>query len=128
MLNKESLTYVSDNTNVRWIKIFHLYRGFHRKSTKIGCFVKGSSYVVEPPKIYYKGYKYKFKIKGDIVRSIIIRTKLKSSKKDNTTILLGDNGVILINKKFNVVSKYLYGISSSLNCRKKLLTLFKLTL
>lgn len=69
MLLKESWLYVSDNTNVCWVKIFHLYKGFNRKKTRTGLFIKGSARVVEPPRLEYKGFKYKYTVKGDITRS-----------------------------------------------------------
>ena len=45
-----------------------MYKGFHRKSTTVSFFAKGSARVVEPPRIEYKGFKYKYSIKGDIAR------------------------------------------------------------
>ena len=41
-------------------------------------FVKGSARVVESPRLEYKGFKYKFNIKGDISRLLIIRINKKS--------------------------------------------------
>ena len=60
MIFKQTWLSVSDNTNVRWLQVFHLYKGFHRKSTKVGFFIKGSARVIEPPRIEYKGFKFKF--------------------------------------------------------------------
>ncbi len=128
MLKKESLVYVSDGSNVRWVKIFHLYKGFFRKSTEEGFFIKGSAKIVEAPKIYYKGFKYRYKIKGDILRSIIVRVNMKKSKKDSTTLIIRNNSSIIINKKFNIVSKYTLGPISKIIKRKKLLTIFKIVI
>ena len=86
MLFKQTWINVADNTNVKWIQIFHLYKGFKRKSTKIGFFIKGSARVVEPPRIEYKGFKVKFNKKGDICRGIVIRTKYNIRKDDGTAI------------------------------------------
>lgn len=34
---------VADNTNINWMQVFHLYRGFKRRQSEIGFFVKGSA-------------------------------------------------------------------------------------
>ena len=119
MLLKESWINISDNTNIRWVKIFHLYKGFFRKKTYNGLFVKGSARVVEPPRIEYKGFKYKYSLKGDINRSWVVRTIFKNCSKDSSVILFGHNASILINKKQNVKSKFLNGpITQNIRIKK----------
>ena len=125
MLQKESWVYVSDNTNVRWIKIFHLYKGFKRKSSKEGFFVKGSAKIVEPPRIEYKGFKYKYNIKGDICRSLICRSKNLRSNLNKDTLLFNNNSVIQIKKKNDPKSKFINGPVMRNIKKKKLLLLFK---
>ena len=125
MLQKESWVYVSDNTNIRWLKLFHLYKGFFRKSTSDGFFVKGSARIVEPPRLEYKGFKYKFSLKGDIARAIIIRTNRKFQKIDSSSVRFYSNNLIVIKKKQDTRSKYVNGpVSKSLK-RKKFISLFK---
>ena len=125
MLAKESWLYITDNSNVRWLNIFQLYKGSFRKSTKEGLFIKGSARVVEPPRIEYKGFKYKYKIKGDICRSWVCRSLFKRKYGDHKSILFGDNSAININKKNNLMSKYINGPISKSISQKKLTTLFK---
>ena len=38
--------------------------------------LKGSAWVIESPRIEYKGFKYRYKIKDDIHRCWLSRTKL----------------------------------------------------
>ena len=124
LLQKQTWLFITDNTNVRWLKIFHLYKGSFRQSTKYGLFIKGSARVVEPPRIEYKGFKYRYKIKGDICRSWITRTRRASKNLDMKHVTFNDNSGININKKTNVMSKYINGpIARSIN-RKKLILLF----
>ena len=125
MLLKESWVNVTDNTNIRWVKIFQLYKGFNRKSTKEGYFVKGSARVVEPPRLEYKGYRYKYSIKGNISRSLIVRTLKPSVKKDGSYIKFYGNSIIIIKKKQDPKSKYLNGPISKFFGRKKFSLLFK---
>lgn len=124
MIFKKTWLEVADNTNVRWLQVFHLYKGFHRKSTKVGFFVKSSARVVEPPRLEYKGFKFKFNKKGDICRGLLIRTKYICVKNDGSSIYFKNNSTILLKKKQDVKSKYLFGPISYLIKRKKFITLF----
>ena len=121
---KESWLHVSDNTNVCWVKTFHLYKGFFRKKSKPGFFVKGSCRVVEPPRLEYKGFKYKYSVKGDITRSWIVRSVFKAVNYDHTIIYFNTNSSILIAKKQNVKSKFVNGPVSQTVRIKKLHTMF----
>lgn len=124
MIFKQTWLNVSDNTNVRWIQVFHLYKGFFRKSTKVGFFIKGTARVVEPPRIEYKGFKVKYNKKGDICRGLLIRNKFNTKKLDGSSVYFLSNDTILLKKKQEVKSKYLYGPISNNVKRKKFLTLF----
>ena len=124
MLYKESWVHVADSTNIRWVKIFHLYKGFHRKVTSQSYFVKGSARVVESPRIEYKGFKYKFNIKGDISRLMIIRDKKRNAYLDGSSTFINYNSGITIKKKFNPRSKFLFGPVSRTLKRKKFTALY----
>jgi len=124
MIFKQTWLEVADNTNVRWLQVFHLYKGFHRKSTKIGFFIKATARVVEPPRIEYKGFKFKFNKKGDICRGLLIRSKYVSIKNDGSSIYFKSNSTILLKKKQDIKSKYLFGPVCYLIRRKKFLSAF----
>lgn len=128
MLLKKSWLNISDNTNVNWLQIFHLYKGFHRKKTTIGFFIKGSARSVEPPRVEYKGFKFKFNKKGDICRSIIIRTSYPLQRKDGSVLYFNHNNGVLIKKKQDLKSKYMFGPVSNLLKRKKFKTVFKVVI
>lgn len=125
MIQKQSWLYVSDNTNVRWLKVFHLYKGFKRKLTSEGFFVKGSAKIVEPPRIEYKGFKYKYNIKGDICRGLICRSKTLRRNINKDTLKFDNNSLIMIKKKNDPKSKFINGPVMRNIKKKKLLTLFK---
>lgn len=126
MIFKKTWLNVSDGTNVNWLQTFHLYKGFKRKSSKVGFFVKSSARVVTPPRLEYKGFKVKFNKKGDICRSIIIRTKYNLNRPDGSVLFFKNNNSILLKKKQEPKSKYIYGPSSSMLKRKKFSSLFKI--
>jgi large subunit ribosomal protein L14 len=125
MILKLTWLSIADNTNVKWLQVFHLYKGFHRKKTRLGFFVKGSARIVEPPRLEYKGFKFKFNKKGDICRSIIIRTRFPTIRLDGSVLYFKFNNSILIRKKQDLKSKYIFGPVSSTIQRKKFKTIFK---
>ena len=128
MLYKESWIHVSDSTNIRWVKIFHLYKGFFRKVTTQSYFVKGSARVVESPRIEYKGFKYKFNIKGDISRLLVIRHNKAHLNGDGSVININVNSGITIKKKSNPRSKFLHGPITHDLKRKKFISLYTFVL
>lgn len=119
MIFKQTWLSVSDNTNVNWLRTFHLYKGFHRKVTSLGFFVKGSARVLEAPRMEYKGFKFKFNKKGDVCRGIIIRVNRCIPRLDGATSRFRENSTVLIKKKQNLKSKYLMGPSTYHLRRKK---------
>lgn len=125
MISKLSWLNISDNTNVRWLQVFHLYKGWKRSVTHIGFFIKGSARIVEPPRIEYKGFKFKFSRKGDICRSIIVQTRWSSPNQDGSRVNWPSNNGFLIRKKQDLRSKYIFGPVSSNFKRKKFKALFK---
>lgn len=125
MFSKQTWVHASDNTNVRWLRLFHLYKGFNRRSSEVGFFVKGSARVVEPPRLEYKGFKFRFNKKGDVCRALLIRGAYTRRRLDGSSYSFTVNSGILIKKKQNVKSKYLQGPSSYHLKRKKFKSLFK---
>ena len=128
MIFKQTWLNVSDNTNVRWLQVFHLYKGFFRKSTKIGFFVKGSARVVEPPRIEYKGFKFKFNKKGDICRGLLVRHRYLLRKHDGSSLVFTRNSTILLKKKQDVKSRYIYGPTFYKLKRKRFLAMFSIVI
>ncbi|MFN9902428.1 MAG: uL14 family ribosomal protein [bacterium] len=96
--------------------------------TEEGYFVKGSARSVKPTRVEYKGFKFKYNVKGDICRGLILRTRFPNHKFDGSVLYFHQNSCILIKKKQNAKSKYLFGAISHKVRRKKFKTLFKLIL
>jgi len=69
--------------------------------TSQSYFVKGSARVVEAPRIEYKGFKYKFNIKGDISRLLIVRNNRSNICTDGSVVTITQNAGITIKKKSN---------------------------
>lgn len=93
--------------------------------SSIGFFVKGSARVVEPPRIEYKGFKYKFSIKGDITRVLLVRSNRQEINPTKTQVRFRTNAALTIKKKYDLKSKYINGPVTRKLCRRKILSLFK---
>ena len=76
----------------------------------------------------YKGFKYKFNIKGDISRLLLVRHNRSNLYKDGSLMSIGHNSGITIKKKSNPRSKFLHGPISRNLKRKKFLTLYSYVL
>ncbi len=128
MIFRESWVYFADGTNIEWYRVFHLYRGFVRRVTYEGLFMKGSVKVVIPPKLEYRGFKRKYYKKGDVIRSILVRTNWARRKIDHSAIFYKCNNAIMIKKKNDPRSKYFYGPVSTILNRKRFMALFSYNL
>jgi len=125
MILKKSWLSISDNTNVRWLQVFHLYKGFNRRQTYLGFFIKGSARVVEPPRKEYKGFKFAYNLKGDICRGIVTRTAYPIQRIDGSVLRFRQCCSVLIKKKQNLKSKYMKGPISATIRRSKFKSVFK---
>ena len=86
--------------------------------------MKGSARVVESPRLEYNGFKYKFNIKGDISRLLVVRHNRTHVNFDGSLIKIKCNSGITIKKKSNPRSKFLYGPISRTLKRKKFISLY----
>jgi large subunit ribosomal protein L14 len=128
VLLKESWISLADNTNVRWLRLFHLYKGFKRNSSTVGLFVKGSARVVEPPRLEYKGFKIRFNKKGDICRALLLRVVKPISRLDGSTLVFYLNSGLTIKKLQTPKSKYTRGPTTYSLSRKQFKSMFKTVL
>ena len=76
----------------------------------------------------YKDFNFKFNKKGDICRGLLVRTTFPNRRLDGSVNVFYENSIILIKKKQNTKSKYIFGPSVFNLKRKKFKTLFNLTL
>ena len=87
--------------------------------------MKGSARVVEPPRVEYKGFKFKFNRKGDICRGIITRVAYPLHRFDGSVMTFKNNCSVLIKKKQNLKSKYIHGPIPYMTFRTKFKSVFK---
>lgn len=82
---------------------------------------------MEPPRTEYKGFKYKYNIKGDILRLLVNKTRKILHDKDGKTTKFNSNSGITIKKKSEPRSKYINGPINFSIKRRKFISLFGYT-
>lgn len=100
MLQKGSLVIPADKCGVWFGKIFHLYRGFNRKKSFTGDFIKLSVKKTRPENWLKKKSK---------VRAIIIRTCKENYKRDGTTFFFQNNNAVFLKKRLTPQGKEVIG-------------------
>ena len=114
MILRQTWLNIADSTTVIWLQTFHLYKGFRRSVSSTGFFVKGSAKVVTPPRVEYKGFKFKYNVKGDICRSIIVRTTYCTSRYDGSSLSFQKNSSVNNSKETNLCAGKPPAFSSSI--------------
>jgi ribosomal protein L14 len=105
-----------------------MYKGFNRKASKISFFLKASARIVEPPRLEYKGFKYKYSLKGDIVRLWFVRSVYTTRNVDMSILSFNDNSAVIIRKKQDTKSRFINGPVSRNIKRRRLMSLFNTVL
>jgi ribosomal protein L14 len=112
MVQKESYLRVCDKSGVVWVKLIHNYRGFSRRISYFGDFIKVTVRRLKHNDIL----KRKAKPKG-----LILRTRKIEYKKDGSFFLFDANNVILLKKRTTSYGQRIYGPTlRKLNRRKVL--------
>lgn len=110
------LTFINcaDATNVRWSRVFHLYRGFHKRRAFVSHVVRASARRVTPPQPIYRNFKVKIYQKGDVARFIIVRTRVGKCRNRAS---FNTNHLLTLKRGLLPRSKYAYGpvIASTLH-------------
>lgn len=118
MIQKNSYLIPCDKSGVYITKVFHLYKGFNRKISFFGDFVKITIKKNKPLNILSKKMKLK---------SLIVRTKKIISKNDKSFCIFNLNNNILLKKRTTSHGKRMMGpILKSLNRKKILLSFSKI--
>lgn len=104
-----------DRCGVWWVKVFHLYKGFSRKTAYTGDFIKGSVRVTKPNNKIVKKTK---------VHAIVVRVNKEIYRNDGTSIRFFTNNVVLLKKRLTPRGKILYGPVTKIIKRKKFINSF----
>jgi len=116
MVFRLTVTSPADATNVRLARLFHLYRGFRRRSAAPGSVVRASARRVTPPRLIYRSFKVKIYKKGDVARFLVTRTRRMLAQP-----ALASKGSSLLTLKRGLIprSKYIYGCVARRTLQRK---------
>ncbi len=108
MIQCETLVKVSDNSGAQIGSCIKVLNGakFAGIGDVIVVAIKKSS-----PKMKVKS--------GDVYKAVVIRVKKNSRRIDGTFIGFGDNAVVLVNDKFELIGTRVFGGTSSSQLRSK---------
>lgn len=100
MIQKSSILIPADKCGVFTVNTFHLYRGFSRKFSSFGEYIKVSVRKTRPENQLTKKNKRK---------ALIIRTKKEICLSDGSLVRFDYNSVILLKKRLTPEGKEIFG-------------------
>lgn len=127
MVQKKTKIKVTDNSGARWIQIFHLYRGFSRKFSYTGLFIKASIRKVSHRHIITSKKILKPVFKGEVCKCLLVKT-YNEKKIDGSKIHFMNNSSLFLWKKRLPKSTRIFGPASYKIKRLRFLILFKVIL
>ncbi len=77
-----------------------------------------------PPRVEYKGFKFKTFTKGHILRMLVVRNAFNIKRVDGGVLKTRINTGIILKKKQDTQSKYFFGPAIRILNRKRFLLLF----
>jgi large subunit ribosomal protein L14 len=115
VIQKSSILVPSDKCGVFTVNTFHLYRGFSRKFSKYGEFVKVSIRKTKPENVLIKKTKRK---------AIIVRTRNRIPLNDGTLVRFDYNSAVVLKKRLTPEGKELFGPITRNFKKKKFISSF----
>jgi large subunit ribosomal protein L14 len=91
MIQERSILKVADNSGAKFVRCFRVLGGSKRRYAKIGDLIVASVQSAEPRKSTIK--------KKDIVRALVVRTRMVTRRADGSYVRFDDNAVVLVDKK-----------------------------
>ena len=90
MIQNMTFLNVADNTGARKIMCIRVLGGSRRKTAEVGDIIVASVKEVVPGGVVKK---------GDVVRAVVVRTKMGHQRKDGTFIRFDENAAVIINEQ-----------------------------
>lgn len=100
MIQKNSILVPADKCGVLTVNTFHLYKGFSRKFSYFGDYIKISIRKTKPDNILSKKSKRK---------AVIVRTKKYTHICDGTFVRFDYNSVVILKKRLTPEGKEIFG-------------------
>ena len=100
MIQKSTILIPADKCGVLSVNTFHLYKGFYRKHSNFGDFIKVSIRKTKPENFLTKKSKRK---------AIVIRTKKELTICDGTNVRFNYNSAVILKKRLTPEGKEIFG-------------------
>lgn len=100
MIQKTTILVPADKCGVLTVNTFHLYKGFSRKVSGFGDYIKVSVRKVKPENPLIKKSKRK---------AIVIRTAFGINICDGSSVIFGYNSVVILKKRLTSEGKEIFG-------------------
>lgn len=122
MIQQQTILKVSDNSGAKTVKCIKVLGGFKKKYAKLGDII-----VVSVQQLRNTSKKTSKVLKGMVFKALIIKTKVKYTKKDGSNFKLQNNSVVLLNKQGNLIGTRILGPVTKQLKKKKLLKIISLS-
>jgi len=100
MIQERSILKVADNSGAKTVRCFRILGGSRKKFARFGEIIIASVQVAEPR----KGVK-----KKDIVKCVVVRTKMNIRRKGGLYVRFDDNAAVILNAKKEPVGTRIFG-------------------
>lgn len=100
MIQKYSILIPADKCGVLTVNTFHLYKGFSRKTSKFGDYIKVSFRKIKPENILPKKTKRK---------ALIIRTHKNITLLDGSAVRFDYNNAVILKKRLTPEGQEIFG-------------------
>jgi large subunit ribosomal protein L14 len=100
MIQERSILKVADNSGAKTVRCFRILGGSRKKFARFGEIIIASVQAAEPRKEVKK---------KDIVKCVIVRTKMNIRRKGGLYVRFDDNAVVILNAKKEPVGTRIFG-------------------
>lgn len=100
MIQERSILKVADNSGAKIVRCFRILGGSRKRYAALGDIVVASVQVAEPRKQIKK---------KDIVKALVVRTKNAIRRNDGSYVRFGENAVVLLDSKKEVIATRVFG-------------------
>lgn len=100
MIQERSILKVADNSGAKTVRCFRILGGGRKKFAKFGDIIVASVQVAEPRKTVKK---------KDIVKCVVVRTKMNLRRRGGLYVRFDQNAVVLLNAQKEPIGTRIFG-------------------
>jgi large subunit ribosomal protein L14 len=105
MIQKNSYLSVIDNSGAKKVACINIYLGYKKRYAHIGEVI-----LVSVKSLRSKRRKTSKVKKGEVIKALILRTKINNSLYSGDTFTFFENSVLILNKKNKILGTRLFGV------------------